>query len=380
MMREMTSLISRVLMAWVVVAAPAAAQAPRPASDAQTIGRGWAAIAAGRFGEAVSLANGVLKRKPRSHAALSLKIEALSSGAQPITALDAYEDWLAKAGRNVDDRGLLEPVAAGMLRTLSTDSDSLVRSAALKFLARAGDDTALQALRKGSADGDQSATLALVERGDAEAIASLQTLVGAGTGRDHSAAIAALAGHGGIPPALLDTLVKDRVPMNRAAAARALAANPDDPGRAQQLDELSRDQDLLVRLSVTLARAQRGDEKALAEARDMLRSEVPDVRLMAAEALSTALPAESEQAVRPLLTNPDGLVRFRAAALVGQVDPSAVQSVLLEGLAHENPLIQQEAARLVAETLPGDIVLLRRLLRQRDHAIVVNAAGAIISH
>ena len=168
--------------------------------------------------------------------------------------------------------------------------------------------------------------------------------------------------------------------MNRAAAARVLAANSDDPGRAQQLDELSKDQDLLVRLSVTLARAQRGDEKALAEARDMLRSEVPDVRLMAAEALSTALRAESEQAVRPLLTNPDGLVRFRAAALVGQVDPSAVQSVLLEGLAHENPLIQQEAARLVAETLPGDIVLLRRLLRQRDHAIVVNAAGAIISH
>lgn len=380
MMREMTFVITPVLMACVIVAAPAAAQAPRPASDAQTISRGWAAIAAGRFDEAVSLANGVLKRKPRSHAALSLKIEALASGAQPVTALEAYEDWLANAGRNVDDRGLLEPVAAGMLRTLSTDSDSLVRSAALKFLARAGDDTALQALRKGSADGDQSATIALVERGDADAIASLQTLVGAGTGRDHSAAIAALAGHGGIPPALLDTLVKDRVPMNRAAAARALAANPGDPGRAQQLDELSKDPELLVRLSVTLARAKNGDERALADARALLVSEVPDVRLMAAEALSTALAAESEQAVRPLLTNPDGLVRFRAAALVGQVDPSAVQSALLEGLAHENPLIQQEAARLVAETLPGDIVLLRRLLRHQDRSVVVSAAGAIIDH
>ena len=52
----------------------------------------------------------------------------------------------------------------------------------------------------------------------------------------------------------------------------------------------------------------------------------------------------------------------------------------IEGLANENPLIQQEAAKLVAETLPGDIALLRQLLRHRDHSIVVNAAGAIISH
>ena len=379
MMREMTSVIFRVVMACVIVAAPAAAQAPRPASDAQAISRGWAALAAGRLDEAVSLANGVLKRKPRSHAALSLKIEALSSGAQPITALAAYEEWLPKAGRNVDDRGLLEPVAAGMLRTLAVDSDPRIRSAALEFLARAGDDAALQALRKGSADGDQSATLALVARGDAEAIATLQTVVGAGTGRDNSAAIAALAGHGGIPPALLETLIKDRVPMNRAAAARAVASNAGPTG-TQVLDELSKDPDPLVRLSVTLARAKNGDEKALADARAMLASEVPDVRLMAAEALATTLPGESEQAVRPLLTNPDGLNRFRAAALVGQVDPLAVQSVLIEGLAQENPLIQQEAARLVAETLPGDIVLLRQLLRHPDHSIVLNAAGAIVSH
>ena len=167
--------------------------------------------------------------------------------------------------------------------------------------------------------------------------------------------------------------------MNRAAAARAVASNAGPTG-TQVLDELSKDPDPLVRLSVTLARAKNGDEKALADARAMLASEVPDVRLMAAEALATTLPGESEQAVRPLLTNPDGLNRFRAAALVGQVDPLAVQSVLIEGLAQENPLIQQEAARLVAETLPGDIVLLRQLLRHPDHSIVVNAAGAIISH
>ena len=372
------SMMIRVVMACLVVVAPAAAQTPGPASDPQTISRGWAALAAGRLGEAVTLANGVLKRKPRSHAALSLKIEALSAGAQPLTALDAYEEWLPKVGRKVDDRGLLEPVAAGILRTLATDPDLYVRSAALQFLAGAGDDSALQALRKSSADGNQMATLSLVARGDATAIAATQSLVAAGTGRDNSGAIDALAAHGGLPPAVLAALIKDRVPMNKAAAARALARST-DPTAAQQLDELSRDPDPFIRTSVTLARAKSGDQQAIAEARAMLASEVPDLRLMAAEAMSAQLPRESEQAVRPLLTNPDGLVRFRAAALVGRVDPGAVQSVLIEGLAHENPVIKQEAARVVAETLPGDIALLRQLLRHQDHTIVVTAAGAIVS-
>ena len=107
MMREMKSTMFVVATVCVILAAPVAAQAPPPPSDAQTLSRGWAALAGGRLDEAASLANGILKRKPRSHAALTLKIEALSSGALPIAALDAYEEWLPKAGRNVDDRGLL---------------------------------------------------------------------------------------------------------------------------------------------------------------------------------------------------------------------------------------------------------------------------------
>src|SRR4029079_579110 len=127
-------------------------------------------------------------------------------------------------------------------RTLATDSDPRIRSVALEFLARAGDDTALQALRNGIEDADQSAALALVASGDAEALATLQTLVGAGTGRDNSAAIAALAAHGGVPPALLEPLIKERVPMNRAAAARAVADNGSSTA-TQVLDELSKDPD-----------------------------------------------------------------------------------------------------------------------------------------
>jgi HEAT repeat protein len=221
--------------------------------------------------------------------------------------------------------------------------------------------------------------LALAEEGDANAIASLQTLVGSGSGRDMSAAIASLAEHGGLTPALIETLAKDRVPMNRAAAADALARSK-DPGAAHLLDTLSQDPDPLVHSSVILARAKHGDERALTDARAMLASEVPDIRLSAAEALLATLPREAEQAVRPLLSNPDGLNRFRAAAIVGQTDPAAVQSVLMEGLANQNPLIQQETARIVGEILPGNIVLLRQLLRHPDPTIVVHAAGALVAN
>ena len=51
----------------------------------------------------------------------------------------------------------------------------------------------------------------------------------------------------------------------------------------------------------------------------------------------------------------------------------------MEGLAHQNPLIQQESARIVGETLTSNVVLLRQLLRHTDHSIVVQAAGALVS-
>ena len=375
----MISIPLRIAVACVILSATVAAQAPRPATDSQVISRGWAAIAAGRFDEATTLADGVLKRKPRSHSALVLKMEALSGGAKPMTGLDAYEEWLAGAGRRVDDRGLLEPVAAGMLRMLATDADPRVRSTALQSLAASGDTAATEALRKLSGEGDQAAMLALVSNGDSSATAAVQALVEAGTGRDLSAAIEALAEHGAIPPPVITAIMKDRVPMNRAAVARALGSST-DPAAVNQLEQLSQDPNPLVRTSVTLARARRGDAKALADARTLLTSEVPDLRLIAAEALAATLPNESEQAVRPLLTNRDGLNRFRAAAIVGRTDPAAVQSVFLEGLADQNPLVQQEASRLATQTLLEDLVLLRQLLRHRDRSIVANAAAAIISN
>src|SRR5262245_31150036 len=99
MIRDMRSLVITVIVL-AGASSSMTAQAPRPATDAQTISRGWTALAAGRLTEAVSAADNILKKKPRSHTAFTLKIEALSAGTQPVSALDAYEAWIPKAGGN----------------------------------------------------------------------------------------------------------------------------------------------------------------------------------------------------------------------------------------------------------------------------------------
>ncbi|HEU4939454.1 MAG TPA: HEAT repeat domain-containing protein, partial [Vicinamibacterales bacterium] len=378
MIRNMRS-IAIGLIITASVCSPALAQTPRPESDAQILGRGWAAVAAGRFDEAANLSAGILKRKPRSHAAITLKIEAISGGAQPLAALDEYETWITKAAGDVDDRGLLEPIAFGLLRGLSADADPTIRATALEALARAGDDDAVEKLRKRSAGGDRPAMQALVRSGDANSIRAVQTLLATPTGRDMSAEIKALAEHGGLTPSLLQSLAADRVPMNRAAVASALVASK-DAAAAQLLDALNQDRDPLVRTSIVLARAQAGDERGLAEAKAMLASEVPDIRLTAAESLVATMPRESEQAVRPLLSDRDGINRFRAAAIVGRFDPVAALPVITEGLTDQNRLIQQQAARTLAQTLPAETRQLRQLLRHPDRLVVAHAASAVVAN
>jgi HEAT repeat protein len=386
MIRKMRS-IAIGLIITASVCSPARAQTPRPERDVQTLaqrperdvqtlGRGWVALAAGRFDEAASLAAGILKRKPRSHAAITLKIEAISAGAHPLTALDEYETWITKAARDVDDRGLLEPIALGLLRGLAGDADPLTRATALEALARAGDDDALEKLRNRSAAGDRPAMQALVRIGDANAIRAVQALLGAATGRDMSAEIEALSEHAGLTPSLLQSLVTDRVPMNRAAVVGTLVRSK-APAAAQLLERLNQDPDPLVRSSIVLARAQTGDERGLAGAREMLASPVPDIRLAAAEALVATMPREAEQAARPLLSDRDGVNRFRAAAVVGRFDPAAALPVITEGLTDQNRLIQQQAARTLARTLPAETRQLRQLLRHSDRLVVAYAAAAL---
>ena len=71
MRRLMRSLCVSLVVVLLIARSSVSAQSPRP-TDTQTISRGWTALAAGRLTEAVSAADSVLKRKPRSHAAFTL--------------------------------------------------------------------------------------------------------------------------------------------------------------------------------------------------------------------------------------------------------------------------------------------------------------------
>src|SRR5687767_3910788 len=114
--RHMTWRLGSVCLLLAACPAYAVAQVPPSSSEPQAVSRGWSAIASGRPEEAVQIADQVLERRPRSHPALSLKIEAQSTAGMGQEALETYERWLTGAGKNTEDRGLLEPIAIGMLR------------------------------------------------------------------------------------------------------------------------------------------------------------------------------------------------------------------------------------------------------------------------
>src|SRR5436190_1975855 len=99
------------------------ASAPGPAavSDAATLAAGWNALAAGQPVTAAREAAKILARTPWHHAALTLRIEALSAG-DPVRGLDAYEQWLANRSR--EDAALLEPAARAFLRQIAGSSDA----------------------------------------------------------------------------------------------------------------------------------------------------------------------------------------------------------------------------------------------------------------
>jgi HEAT repeat protein len=80
------------------------------------------------------------------------------------------------------------------------------------------------------------------------------------------------------------------------------------------------------------------------------------------------------------LSDRDGINRFRAAAIVGRFDRAAALPVITEGLTDQNRLIQQEAARTLAQALPAETRQLRQLLRHPDRLVVAHAAAAIAAN
>jgi len=383
--------LSRVLfLLGFLAATPVVAQTPqrdRPpptlkrantAARESALARGWTALSSGQLAAASAAADEVLAARPRDHAALSLKIEALSAG-DALKGLDAYERWLGS--RTSEDPGLLEPVARGVLRELSASSDQIVRIEALKQLAACGIGSARQALET-VAPGNVAADAALAALGDSNAVERLKTAVAAPAGGNTSVLAKALGSAGPVGlPALL-SLLKSPDIATRVAAASALGKMRAEPARAPLQGALT-DSDPVVRASAAVALARLGDVGGQTLVDQMLNSDVADLRLLAAEAWDGE-PGPWVAAIRPLLDNRDGLIRFHAAGLIAPVDPEAARQVLNEGLSDINPVVRAEAARLVADaadTRPEvlDLARLRQLLRGPEPTLRLPAATAILA-
>jgi HEAT repeat protein len=379
---------TRALLLLVLLTSSTAAQTPardraatpaasNPASERESaLARGWTALAQGKAAAAVTAADAVLKTRPWDHAAQLLKIEGLSID-RPIAALDAYEAW--QGPQSGDDPGLLEPIARGVLRQLSSNPDPVVHLEALRQLAACRVPAARAALADAPANVVTDAEL--VKQGDAQALSRLQAAAAAeGANKPAIAKALASTGQAGLP-VLLKLATATDVPT-RIAAVAALGSMRAESARSV-LQRTMKDPDPMVRAwsAVGLFRLQ--DPVGITQIDQMLASGVPDLQLLAAEAWDGQT-GPWVSALRPLLTNRDGLVRFQAARLIAPVDPEAAKQVFSEGLADPNPIVRAETARLAGEMAaeqPGalDWPRLRQLLRSNDATMQLRAAVAILS-
>lgn len=353
----------------------AAVRTATPASDAATLAIGWNALAAGQAEAAARAAAQILSRTPWHHAAIALRIEAMST-VDPIRGLDAYETWLANRTR--EDAGLLEPAARAVLRQIATGADAELRRDARRALAAAG--VALPAVTQDEVD-QLDADAARAKDGNAAARRRLEAAVTAG-GIDPGTLAETLSSAGPAGTPLLMTMLASPGGPARAAAAAALGQRKAEEAKPA-LQKLMTDPDPFVRSTAAVALGRMGDQQAMTIVERMLQSEVPDLRIMAAEAYDGQNGAWVS-AITPLLENRDGVTRLQAARLLAPVNPEAARRTLQEAAGDQNPVIRAEAVRVMADVAPespgvADPTQARRLLRDVDPAVRLHAAAVLLA-
>lgn len=363
------------LLLVIVVAQANAGGAQPSATDAAVVARGWTALAAGRPAAAVADADRVLTRRPWDHSAILLKVNA-AAAVDPTKALDAYEAWL---GNGVDDAGLLEPVAREIARALAAAQGPFRREARrVLSLAR----VPLPAAAAGDDDDPFVRDAAAAHNGNGEALQRLQAAASDPNVHDKSALVTALEQAG---TAAVDSLVSimqtDRGPA-AGDAARALGRL----GATQAVPALQaamNTPDPYVRFSASVALARLGDPAGRDAVTAMVASPVPDVRLMTAEAWD-GQNGPWVAAVLPLLDNPDGDIRLRAARLVAPFHPEAARRTLEQAAGDPNPVIRSEALKTTSALALRDpsiagLPALRARLRDPDPAVRLYAAAGVLA-
>ena len=345
--------------------------------DAAALAVGWQVLAGGQFPAAVRAADSILQRRPWDHAAVMLKITALSA----ISAgrgLDGYEQWIGTS--RPEDAGVLEPVAMATLREIAAStSDPGLRRSALTALAASGDETATRQLAQ-LPESRSAADIAAARNGDRAAVSRLARLADPKIAPRNPALARELADGGAAAEPILIGMLQSSDAETRTAAAVSLgtlhAASAREP-----LQRLAADPNPLVRNAATVALAKLGDATALSALDQWLGTGIPELQLAAAQAFE-GQPGPWVDAVRPLLSNQDGLTRIEAAKALRRVDPAAAQAALAGALADPNPVMRAEAASALASveggSAPANVTALRRLLHEQDPVVRLAAAKVLL--
>ncbi|HEX2456942.1 MAG TPA: HEAT repeat domain-containing protein [Vicinamibacterales bacterium] len=347
------------------LAQPPAQQDPAVAQ----LARAWTAFADGRLDEAIQLSSQIAAGDgPLTHDAVALQVRVEASRERVDQALTAYEQWLKRSGH--EDRFLLHPAAQRLLLTLSRSSDAGVRAAAVARLLRSG-VTQVPAV---SDQSDMSIT-ARAEGGDKTAQQQLAQMVESEALPVRLVTVNALAAGGSASVPVLIKLLSNRAPEVRGAAAEALG-DIGGTDAIQALRSARQDPDPFVRLKVSVELARAGDQEALTAVNTALRSEVGDVRVVAADAFRDNPTEASIAALQSALSDPNPLTRAHAAALLGNTDEGT--GTLTELINGENPTVRGEAARAVEDRAANNLPVIRSMLRSSDPWVQLYGAGALL--
>jgi len=133
-----------------------------------------------------------------------------------------------------------------------------------------------------------------------------------------------------------------------------------------------------VRTKTALALARLGDSAGRDVVSAMLRSPVPDVRLIALEADPSIAGGQRSSIIRSVLTDRDPLNRVRAAEMLARDDPDEARAALIALTRNADSMPRREAARVLELLEPIDLDLSRRLMADTEPWVRMYGAGAVL--
>ena len=301
--------------------APARGLTHRPRSPDDDVFEQAATLGDAGAAEWIAAADAVLATTPADRQAAARKLAAhLAMGRVP-EALVTYESWSKASAR--EDYALLRRLAVAVLRALHDAPSSELRALALEARARGGDAQARDLLVERAKESPATtpdawqARVALARLGDRASIGVLATRARQGMGSMRLGALDALRGLPVTPDvvtALGEALALEDAMLQGTAAT--IAGELGAQALIPQLQTVVATGHLDAPLRAACALVALGDTTMRARVDEALTGSLPDVTLLAAQALRAASIATWQPAVRPVLKDANPLLRLQAAAML----------------------------------------------------------------